>query len=192
MVICVNEFVMGIAGYLQGIYEVTSSHCWDKDPCGSQLHGWHPALDCKFQCSGAQRSHRSPMTLGRHGHCPVTLSQFPARLSQPYSLHSQPLTMVRKIPFSLSIAKPLRYIYSERKWNFLWSVPLLNRPMISRFDLLEHIRKQFTFRIPFRAVWRNLNGTKYDWNIKYFYISILSSVVTNKTHSLLTPASSCS
>ena len=85
-----------IFSYLHGIYEVTSSHCWDKDPCGSQLHAWHPALDCRFQCSGAQRSQRSPITFGRHGHCPVTLSQFPARLSQPYSLHSQPLTMVRK------------------------------------------------------------------------------------------------
>lgn len=66
----------------------TSLHSNAYDPSGSHSHGLHPVLLLKFQCIGAQRSHDIPTTLGRQGHWPVWLSQWPLASAVPIELQT--------------------------------------------------------------------------------------------------------
>lgn len=57
---------------------------------GSQSQGSHPSPLAIFQWSSRHSSQVKPITFGRHGHCPVILSQGPAVLFEPKMSHTQP------------------------------------------------------------------------------------------------------
>lgn len=65
-------------------------HSEANDPVRSQSHDLHPVLLDIFQWLGAHRSQDMPTTFGKHGHCPVLLSQTPLISDVPRELHTHP------------------------------------------------------------------------------------------------------
>lgn len=98
--------------------EVTWLHCLEKEPLSSQSQRSHPVPLAIFQWFSSHRSHEAPITLGKHGHWPVTASHHPALLFVPRMLHTHSTTC-KNVCWLLSCLSELtcRSSWELQVWN---------------------------------------------------------------------------